>query len=235
MISAEQLAGPDAENKGFETNDGIKYWNTAVYIFELPNLEKLMSGISHLDLSTGWGPDDYIAVDFPKNEFSEALTKEYSSIIAQKRAEEEVGEHIADYKDSNISTTIVAAPSLIKSDRMDMRAALMYMYSKRSNKEMYDLNVVLEPKKEEKYTILLGMPVVFTLENGEQISLKQEKDDINALHCYPTANQIKMFSEGVKSVAFHTSAGLVNVDFDDDEFGIQIIKQYNSLQMFSVL
>ena len=108
-----------------------------------------------------------------------------------------------------------------------------YIYYKSSNKEDYDLSIRLNDSTRR----LLGydIPVTFTFADGSILELKQQRDTYNEVVLYPTADQIKQLSSGVRKISIAAEAGNYTETFASDSFSSVIEALYNSLQTVAVL
>ena len=131
------------------------------------------------------------------------------------------------------STTIVSKPVKLEGKKYTFTIALNYLYYKDTNKEDYDLNFLISGPKE--YDIPVDSPVTFELADGSMMNLKQEQDDKDAVHCYPTIDQVKTLLRGVRSLTVDTADGTIKEVFAENEFAKILDLQYNSLQVVSPL
>ena len=234
IMSSKQMSSETTDKHAFTADDGSKvFWNKAKYLFFAEDMNRMAAGVKHIDVATGWGPDEYVSISFENDELGQALKKELSAIKSVKRPVQEIGDNIAQYADRFGSTTIVSKPIRLEGKRFSFNVSLNYLYYKDTNKEDYDLNFTIKGKRD--YDIPVDSPVIFELADGTLMNLKQEKDDRNAVHCYPTVNQVKVLARGVRSLQVETSDGIVKEVFAAGEFSKLLDKQYNSLQTVSPL
>jgi len=232
IMSSKQM-GTDSDKHSFNDNGTQVYWNKVQYVFSPEDIARMAAGVKHIDVATGWGIDDYISISFVKDEFGSAIKKQVAAIKTVKRATKEIGDNIAQYADRFGSTTIVSKPVKLEGKKYTFTIALNYLYYKDTNKEDYDLNFLIKGARE--YDIPVDSPVTFELSDGSIMNLKQEQDDKDAVHCYPTIDQVKTLLRGVRSVKVDTADGSIKEVFAENEFSKILDLQYNSLQVVSPL
>jgi len=232
IMSSKQM-GTDSDKHSFNDNGTQVYWNKVQYVFSPEDIARMAAGVKHIDVATGWGIDDYISISFVKDEFGSAIKKQVAAIKTVKRATKEIGDNIAQYADRFGSTTIVSKPVKLEGKKYAFTIALNYLYYKDTNKEDYDLNFLIKGARE--YDIPVDSPVTFELSDGSIMNLKQEQDDKDAVHCYPTIDQVKTLLRGVRSLRVDTADGSIKEVFSENEFAKILDLQYNSLQVVSPL
>ena len=82
MVRAEQI-GTESGNKRAITRGNAKvYWNRTKYAIDPADMNKILRGVSSIDVVTGWNPEDYIQMKFPGDELSALLRRHTDAIVA---------------------------------------------------------------------------------------------------------------------------------------------------------
>lgn len=235
MLSFKQYAGTSTDKHQFTSEDGKKvYWNVAKYMLEEDDVKKLIGGVKNLEVTYSWSPDGFYSYSYSNDEFAKALKEQYDIIKAQPAVKDETEILIAEYSDNFGSKTVISTGLMVEGKSANMKVSMSYLYYKGTNKEDYDLTLIVSGGRE--FHIPYESELEFTMEDGQKILLKQERDSQNVAFLFPTLDQAKAFAFGkVKSVKIPLEDGFVIQEWENNEFGKAVNTIYNSLQMVSVL
>lgn len=235
MISLKQYAGTTTDKHQFTSEDGkTVYWNVAKYMLEEDDVKKLIGGVKNLEVAYSWGPDGFYSYTYSNDEFSKSLKAQYDIIKAQALPKEETEVLIAEYSDNFGSKTVISKSVAVEGKSANMKVSMSYLYYKGTNKEDYDLTLVVSGSRE--FVIPYESELEFTMEDGKKILLKQQRDAQNVAFLFPSLEEAKTLAFGkVKSVKIPLEDGSVTQVWDNNEFGKAVNMIYNSLQMVSVL
>jgi len=235
MLTFKQYAGATTDKHQFTSEDGKKvYWNVAKYMLEEDDVKRLSEGVKNLEVVYSWGPDGFYTYTYSNDEFAKALKAQYDLLKSQELPSTETEVLIAEYSDNFGSKTVISKSQVVEGKSANLKVSMSYLYYKNTNKEDYDLTLVLSGSRE--LNVPYEAELEFTMEDGTKIMLKQERDTQNVVFLFPTLDQAKAFAFGkVKSVKIPLEDGSVTQVWENNEFGNAVNRIYNSLQMVSVL
>lgn len=234
VVNSKQMESPAGDKRAFVNSSGKRvYWNVGKYLYETSDFNRLLSGVKSIDVATGWNPDSYIQKSFPNDEFASNLRKLAETVKKAGKPSGELVDNVARYADNNSSKTVVSKTLKVEGASLVTGVNMNYIYYKSSNKEDYDLSIRLNDSAKR----LLGfdIPVTFTFADGSILEMKQQRDTYNEVVLYPTADQVKQLSSGVRKMSIVTEAGTFTETFAGDSFSSVIEALYNSLQTVAVL
>lgn len=223
--SAPNLVAPE----GINTPKGKVYWNYGEYYLEEPEIKKIISGVSNIDITKRWSEEGHIKIYYKNNEFGNAVSKLYKTIEQAPILCPEIEKQLKSLQDKNGSR--LAETKFIKVNE-EIEISMVYLYYAPTNNESYDLCLSISGK-----TIPLGATVRITTASGKDIILKQEKDMVaGKVLCYPSANDIKAMQEGVSKIYIETTDLPINLQFTgNSSFSKAIDTLYNALQTIAIL
>lgn len=233
VVRGEQV-GNGGERRSFETPRGRVYRNTAKYIFEVQDMDKMLSGVTGLDVVTGFGPDDYFQLNFHGDEFTEVISRHIGAIRNAPLPPDEVSvDDISGYSDNSGSITVLTRPIVARAEKYIYNVALNYLYYKNTDKEDFDLNFMIGT--EDSHEIPLGSEIVFGLKDGSEIVLRQEREQVNTVYCYPDTAQVKALMTGVASLTIRTGNEVIEDVFSGNSFSEALARQYRALMAVAEL
>lgn len=218
FISSTQVSTPSS-NKG-------------LYYFEEANIKRMMEGVKTLEVVVSWDMEGYYTFNFPDGAFAKALKKQYDALMEAPVPTTELGDNISEIADRSKSRTTITKAESVKGTAASIRMSLNGIYYKTGTpREDFDLNIEVVDGQDKIFAI--DTPVVFTLSDGTQLTMNQERDTYGIICCYPTASDIKKLARGtVKSIAIGSQW---SISFDGRSFSRALDKQYNSLMQVSLM
>ena len=213
LVRAEQIGQPSATPRRMD--DG-NFLNRLKYAIEPADMEKMVRGIKSVDIVTGWNPDDYISVDFPKNTFAELLTRHCQAILKASESTIELQATMSGYTENVNSILSTSNPVVARGANFDYNILLTHLYYKGTNEEDMDLAFVLGTH--DTYHIPVDSPVKLTLTDGSVIDLIQARDDINFVYLYPTMEDMYRISAlGISGLTIEYEGGVLADSFSPGE------------------
>lgn len=216
LIRLEQI-GEDSATKRRQDN-GL-FLNRLKYAAEASDMEKMVrSGIKSLDIITGWNPEDYLPVNFDKNQLGELLKRHCEAILKAADTTIELEATLSGYTENTNSILTTANPLVARGASFDYNLLLSHLYYKNNNEEDLDLAFVIGTK--EQYHIPYDAAVRFMLNDGTVIGLLQTRDDVNFVYVYPTLEDLnRMVTVGIKTLSIDYEGGILTDTFPAREDG----------------
>lgn len=231
MVRAEQIGQDSATKRAITRGNNKVYWNRCKYALEEADMNKILRGVSSIDVITGWNPDDYIQMKFPADELSalyrrhtEAIGKASSSTITLTA---ELGSRANNR--NNILTS--AKPITARGANYAYNVSLTHLYYKNTNREDFDLNIQIGTQG--KHHIAIDSQITFTLANGSTLVLKQAIDEDNIFTVYPSLREIRLLCGGIKAISIEYEGGKLTDTFSGAALSSAINQQYQLLMSVS--
>lgn len=213
LVRAEQIGQPSATPRRMDDGNFI---NRLKYAIEPADMEKLVRGIKSVDIITGWNPDDYISVDFPKNAFAELLARQCQAILKASDSTIELKATMSGYTENVNSILSTSNPVVARGANFDYNILLTHLYYKGTNEEDMDLAFVLGTH--DTYHIPVDSPVRLTLTDGSVIDLIQARDDVNFVYLYPTMEDMyRIAALGISGITIEYEGGILADSFSPSE------------------
>ncbi|MBR5699866.1 MAG: hypothetical protein IKX37_02105 [Bacteroidales bacterium] len=229
IINADQMYAQKGNKHAFTSGKGRVYWNRAQYMFDAPDMQRMVKGVKALDVITGWNAEDYVQITYASNQLGKVLAAHYNAVNAAAPSAVAIAPSgILDYDSKPTALTVKAKPSVATGEKYKYNVAVTYLYYKGTNTEDVELEFQLGTEKE--YRIHLSTPVVFELGGGEKLVLEQAREDISRVVVYPTLVQArKMISKGIKAVTYTLDSGAVTDTFSGPSFTDAFSKGYQTV------
>lgn len=229
FVRADQTGSDNPTRSRLE--DGL-YLNRLRYALEIADMEKLLRGVTSLELATGWNPDDYLQYNFRDNAFS-ALLKRHCDALEKAAAETiELTAEPAGRIDQKGSIMTAANPIVADGKDFKYNIILSHLYYKTTAAE--DIDLAFQLGTEKPYRITPDSPVTFVLEGGQEITLPQTRDENNFLYLYPTMDQLRELAYGhITDLRIQTEDGTLSDAILDDSFSKAVNQQYQLLMSLS--
>ena len=229
IINADQMYVQKGNKHAFTSGKGRVYWNRAQYMFDAPDMQRMVKGVKALDVITGWNAEDYLQIQYSSNQLGKALASHYNAVnAAASSAVAIAASGILDYDSKPTALTIKAKPNVATGGTFKYNVAVTYLYYKGTNTEDVELEFQIGTEKE--YRIHLSTPVVFELGGGEKLVLEQAREDISRVVVYPTLAQVrKMMAKGVRAVTYTTSEGAFTDTFSGASYTEALSKGYQTV------
>ena len=229
FVRADQTGSDNPTRSRLE--DGL-YLNRLRYALEIADMEKLLRGVTSLELATGWNPDDYLQYSFRDNAFS-ALLKRHCDALEKAAAETiELTAEPAGRIDQKGSVMTAADPLVADGKDFKYNILLSHLYYKATAAE--DIDLAFQLGTEKPYRITPDSPVTFVLEGGQEITLPQTRDETNFLYLYPTMDQLRELAYGhITDLRIQTEDGTLSDAILDDSFSKAVNQQYQLLMSLS--
>ena len=213
LVRAEQIGQPSATPRRMD--DG-NFLNRLKYAIEPADMEKLVRGIKSVDIVTGWSPDDFISVEFPKNAFGELLSNHCQAILKASESTIELKATMSGYTENVNSILSTSNPVVARGANFDYNILLTHLYYKGTNEEDMDLAFVLGTK--DTYHIPVDSPVRLTLTDGSVIDLIQARDDVNFVYLYPSMDDMyRIAALGISGLTIEYEGGVLADTFTPGE------------------
>ena len=229
FVRADQTGSDNPTRSRLE--DGL-YLNRLRYALEIADMEKLLRGVTSLELATGWNPDDYLQYSFRDNAFS-ALLERHCDALEKAAAETiELTAEPAGRIDQKGSIMTAANPLVADGKDFKYNIILSHLYYKTTAAE--DIDLAFQLGTEKPYRITPDSPVTFVLEGGQEITLPQTRDETNFLYLYPSMDQLRELAYGhIESLRIQTEDGTLSDAILDDSFSKAVNQQYQLLMSLS--
>ena len=229
IINADQMYVQKGNKHAFTSGKGRVYWNRAQYMFDAPDMQRMVKGIKSLDVITGWNAEDYVQITYASNQLGKVLAAHYNAVnAAAPSAVAIAAAGILDYDSKPTALTVKAKPTVATGEKYKYNVAVTYLYYKGTNTEDVELEFQLGTEKE--YRIHLSTPVVFELGGGEKLVLEQAREDVSRVVVYPTLAQArKMIAKGIKAVTYTLDSGAVTDTFSGPSFTDAFSKGYQTV------
>lgn len=208
--------GEDSATKPRQEN-GL-FINRLKYAIETADMEKMIKGVKSLDIVTGWDPDDYLQLSFPKEELSALLKRHCEAILKAADSTIDLEATLGSFTENKNSVLSASNPIVARGTNYDYNVLLSHLYYKNTNQEDLDLAFVLGSEKQ--YHIPYDSAVRFTLRDGSVIELLQTRDDNNFVYVYPKLEQLQqMVGTGIQSLRIEYEGGTLEDSFGPREDG----------------
>ena len=195
FIRLEQIGQSSATPRRFD--NGL-FRNRLKYAVETKDMEKILKGVTSVDIITGWNPEDYVQASFPEDEFASLLERHCEAILKASDSTVELTAELGAYDQSTNSLMISAKPIVGKGEHFIYNVILSYIYYKNTGGEDFDLAFVIG--SDNKYSIPYDATVRFTLKDGSLIVLPNTRQEANFVYVYPSPEDIfRMASVGISS------------------------------------
>lgn len=174
--------------------------NRLKYAIEPKDMEKILKGVTSIDIVTGWDPDDYIQASFKDDEFSAFLDRHSKAILEASAKTVDLKASLAAYDENAGSIMISPNPIVGKGAHFVYNVILSNIFYKNTEGEDFDLAFVVGTNA--KYNIPYDATVRFTLRDGSVISLVNAREDVNFVYVYPSTEEVfRMASVGIASLS----------------------------------
>ena len=195
FIRLEQIGQSSATPRRFD-NGLVR--NRLKYAVETQDMEKMLKGVSAIDIVTGWNPDDYIQAKFPEDEFASLLERHCEAILKASANTPELVATLGAYDENKGSLMISSNPIVGKGEHFIYNVIVSNIYYKTTGGEDFDLAFVIG--SENKYQIPYDATVRFNLRDGSLIALPNAREDVNFVYVYPSPEEMfRMASVGISS------------------------------------
>lgn len=232
FIRLEQIGQSSATPRRFD--NGL-FRNRLKYAVETKDMEKMLKGVSALDIVTGWNPEDFVQATFPEDEFASLLERHCEAILKASDKTVELTASLGAYDDNTNSLMISAKPIVGKGEHFIYNVILTNIYYKNTGGEDFDLAFVIG--SENKYEIPLDATVRFTLRDGSLIALPNTREDTNFVYVYPSPEEIfRMAEVGISSLSIDNEGNPILADVfpeDPEDFTAALNQQLQMLMSAS--
>lgn len=233
IVRADQIGKDSPTKTAFEDGKRRFYWNRLKYALETPDMEKLIKGVSSLELSTGWGPDDYIQCSFKDDAFADLLKRHCEAILHAADSTIDISAEIAGRQESKSSIMTASKPIVATGTERIYNVLLSHLYYKNTNAE--DIDLAFQIGSEEAYHVPYDALVEFTLADGSVISLKQTRDEDNFVYLFPSLKELRRMAVGITAISIPYEGGTLTDTFPDaaNGFSAAVVQQLNLLLSLS--
>lgn len=208
FIRLEQIGQSSATPRRFD--NGL-FRNRLKYAVETKDMEKMLKGVSAIDIVTGWNPEDYVQASFPEDEFASLLERHCEAILKASDSTVELAADLGAYEDNRNSLMISAKPIVGKGEHFIYNVILSNIYYKNTGGEDFDL--AFNIGTDSKYDIPYDATVRFTLRDGSLIVLPNTRQDVNFVYVYPSPEEIfRMASVGISSFSIDSEGNPIIAD-----------------------
>ena len=208
FVRVEQIGQSSATPRRF---DNGMFRNRLKYAVETKDMEKMLKGVSGLDIVTGWNPEDYIQASFPEDEFASLLERHCEAILKASEHTIDLTATLGAYDENKNSIMISANPIVGKGEHFIYNVILSNIYYKNTGGEDFDLAFVIGT--ENKYSIPYDATVRFTLRDGSLIALPNAREDTNFVYVYPSPEEIfRMAEVGISSFSIDSEGSPILAD-----------------------
>lgn len=188
------------------------------YAVESPDMEKMVRGIKSVDVVTGWDPDDFISVNFEKDEFGTLLKNHCEAILKASDSTVDCKATLAERQETLSSVMTTTNPLVGRGANYDYNILLSHLSYKNGDTDDVDLYFVIGTK--EQFHIPFDAAVKFTLTDGSVIGLLQARDDVNFVLVYPSMEDLRRMVEvGISSLSIDYEGGTLTDTFPAREDG----------------
>jgi len=216
VLRLEQIGQSSATPR--RQDDG-NFLNRLKYAAEPADMERMVKGVTSLDIITGWNPEDYIQASFADDAFGKLLGRHCKAILDASENTVELKATMSGYTENTNSIMSTANPMVARGTSYDYNILLSHLYYKTTNQEDVDLAFVIG-SSDKKFHIGLDAPVRFTLGDGSVIELLQARDDVNFVYLYPTMEDLyRMCALGITGLSIEYEEGTMTDFFTPGENG----------------
>ena len=188
------------------------------YAVESPDMEKMVRGIKSVDVVTGWDLDDFISVNFEKDEFGTLLKNHCEAILKASDNTVDCKATLAERQETLSSVMTTTNPLVGRGANYDYNILLSHLSYKNGDTDDVDLYFVIGTK--EQFHIPFDAAVKFTLADGSTIGLLQARDDVNFVLVYPSMEDLRRMVEvGISSLSIDYEGGTLTDTFPAREDG----------------
>lgn len=208
LVRVEQVGRSSATPRRLD--NGL-FRNRLKYAVETADMDKILKGVTALDIITGWNPEDYIQATFKENEFSSLLQRHCNAIKEAKGRTVELTGSLAAYDENAGSIMISPKPIVAKGKSFVYNVILSNIFYKNTEGEDFDLAFVIGT--DDKYNIPYDAVVRFGLRDGSEITLPNARNDVNFVYVYPSTEQIfRLATVGIASVGIEVEGKTLLAD-----------------------
>ena len=191
--------------------DNGLFRNRLKYAVETKDMEKMLKGVTAVDIITGWNPEDYIQASFPEDEFASLLERHCEAILKASDKTIELSATLGAYDENTNSIMISANPIVGKGEQFIYNVILSNIYYKNTGGEDFDL--AFNIGTDSKYDIPYDATVRFTLRDGSLIVLPNTRQDVNFVYVYPSPEEVfRMASVGISSFSIDSEGNPIIAD-----------------------
>ena len=195
--------------------DNGMFRNRLKYAVETKDMEKMLKGVTAVDIVTGWNPEDYVQASFPEDDFASLLERHCEAILKASESTVDLAATLGAYDENTNSIMISANPIVGKGEHFIYNVILSNIYYKNTGGEDFDLAFVIGT--ENKYSIPYDATVRFTLRDGSLIALPNAREDTNFVYVYPSPDEIfRMASVGISSFSIDSEGSPIIADILPD-------------------
>lgn len=234
VVRADQIGRDNPTKTAYEDGKRRFYWNRLKYALESADMEKLVRGVKSLEITTGWGPDDFIQYSFKEDDaFGSLLKRHCEAILHAADSTLELSAEIAGRTESKSSIMTASKPIVATGAQRMYNVLLSHLYYKNTNAE--DVDLAFNIGSEEAYHVPFDVLIDFTLEDGSVISLKQTRDEDNFIYLFPSLEELRRLAAGITAISIPYEGGTLTDTFPDaaNGFSAAIAQQLNLLLSLS--
>lgn len=215
ILRLEQI-GEDSATK--PRLDNGMFLNRLKYAVETADMEKMIKGVKSVDIITGWNPEDYLQLSFPKDQLGDLLKRHCTCILKASEHTIDLEATLGSFTENLNSILSAANPIVARGSNFDYNVLLSHLYYKNNNEEDMDLAFVLGSDKQ--YHVPYDALVRFKLNDGTSLDLQQTRDDMNFVYVYPSLEQLQqMVNIGIQGISIDYEGGTLEDSFGPREDG----------------
>ena len=208
FVRLEQIGQSSATPRRFD-NGLVR--NRLKYAVETKDMEKMLKGVTAIDIVTGWNPEDYVQAKFPEDEFASLLERHCETILKASETTVDLTATLGAYDQNKNSVMISSNPVVGKGEHFVYNVILSNIYYKNTGGEDFDLAFVIG--SDTKYDIPYDATVRFNLRDGSLIALPNARQDQNFVYVYPSPEEIfRMASVGISSFSIDSDGSPIIAD-----------------------
>ena len=208
FIRLEQIGQSSATPRRFD-NGLVR--NRLKYAVETKDMEKMLKGVTAIDIVTGWNPEDFVQAKFQEDEFASLLERHCEAILKASESTVDLTASLGAYDQNKNSVMISANPVVGKGEHFVYNVILSNIYYKNTGGEDFDLAFVIGT--ESKYLIPYDSTVRFNLRDGSLIALPNAREEHNFVYVYPSPEEIfRMATVGVSSFSIDSDGSPIIAD-----------------------
>ncbi|MCR5409029.1 MAG: hypothetical protein K6E61_08015 [Bacteroidales bacterium] len=208
FVRLEQIGQSSATPRRFD-NGLVR--NRLKYAVETKDMEKMLKGVTAIDIVTGWNPEDYVQAKFPEDEFASLLERHCEAILKASETTVDLTATLGAYDQNKNSVMISSNPVVGKGEHFVYNVILSNIYYKNTGGEDFDLAFVIG--SDTKYDIPYDATVRFNLRDGSLIALPNARQDQNFVYVYPSPEEIfRMASVGISSFSIDSDGSPIIAD-----------------------
>ena len=208
FVRLEQIGQSSATPRRFD-NGLVR--NRLKYAVETKDMEKMLKGVTAIDIVTGWNPEDYVQAKFPEDEFASLLERHCEAILKASENTVDLTATLGAYDQNKNSVMISSNPVVGKGEHFVYNVILSNIYYKNTGGEDFDLAFVIG--SDTKYDIPYDATVRFNLRDGSLIALPNARQDDNFVYVYPSPEEVfRMASVGISSFSIDSDGSPIIAD-----------------------